>query len=101
MTVDPNEGWRTGAVDILRPLGWTYDGSSDYSIGYADDPQANCVARMWDRKDERARAYCDLFTAAPDLLAALKSLLAECGGCDDARIAAKAAIEKAEGRKRE
>lgn len=82
------------------PWAWTYDGSKDYSIGPAEDPQVDAVAHVyaWQRNDDRAAANCALIAAAPDLLAALESLLAECGGCDDARIAAEQAIAKAKGR---
>lgn len=82
------------------PWGWTYDGSSDYSIGQADDPQVKRVANIyaWQRNHDQAMADCALIAAAPDLLAALKALLTECGGSDDVRIAAEAAIALAEGR---
>jgi hypothetical protein len=79
------------------PWGYTYDGSSTWSIGPEADPQDGSVASIFDRKDERARANARLIAAAPDLLAALKYLL-ELGGDDDRRIAAEAAIAKAEGR---
>ena len=29
------------------PWGWTYDGSGDYSVGLAEDPQAERYASMW------------------------------------------------------
>lgn len=56
------------------PWGWTYDGSSDYSIGEARDPQAYPVAHIWDRNDERAMANASLIAAAPELLAVAKAL---------------------------
>jgi len=53
------------------PWGYTYDGSSQWSIGPAEDPQGDdCVASIWDRNDERARANARLIAAAPALLAA-------------------------------
>jgi len=57
------------------PWAWTYDGSKDYSIGEADDPQANAVAHVyaWQRNYDKARANCALIAAAPDLLEARSS----------------------------
>lgn len=59
------------------PWGWTYDGSKDYSIGSADDPQAKPVAHVyaWQRNYNQAEANCNLIAAAPDLLAALERVL--------------------------
>jgi len=59
------------------PWGWTYDGSSDYSIGPAEDPQVERIVHVWasnrnQAATERAVADCNLITAAPDLLAAAK-----------------------------
>ena len=48
------------------PWGYVYDGSSDWSIGPMPDPQANSVAHIWDRNDERAVANVRLVAAAPD-----------------------------------
>lgn len=56
------------------PWGFTYDGSSDWSIGPADDPQARRIASVWDRDDARAEANVRLIAAAPELLAACKAL---------------------------
>jgi hypothetical protein len=57
------------------PWGYTYDGSSDWSIGPADDPQGDGrVAHVWDKNDERARANVSLIAAAPEMLAMLKRL---------------------------
>jgi hypothetical protein len=56
------------------PWGYTYDGSSDWSIGPVADPQAEQVARVWDKNDERARAKASLIAAAPEMLAMLKRL---------------------------
>lgn len=94
------------------PWGFTYDGSSDWSIGPADDPQARRIASVWDRDDARAEANVRLIAAAPELLAALK-LLARGNGqlcfCEmaignpmlkehsRACVNARAAIQKAEG----
>ncbi len=83
--------------DVKSSLGWTYDGSSDYSIGLADDPQVNRVALVHSRDPKRGASICNLFAAAPDLLSALKYLL-ELGGDDDRRIVAEEAIARAEGR---
>lgn len=90
------------------PWGWVYDGSSTYSIGEDDDPQGTMIASVADRRSERAMANCSLIAAAPELLAALKGLLAfeeyaaycqECGiGRSAEWQAAKAAVAKAEGR---
>lgn len=80
-----------------KPWGWVYDGSSTYSIGAADDPQGTMIASLRDRNGARAVAHCNLIAAAPELLDALKYLL-ELGGDDDRRIAAEAAIARAEGR---
>jgi hypothetical protein len=57
------------------------------------------IARAYvgDKAPATANANAHLIAAAPDLLAALKYLL-ELGGDDDRRIAAEAAIAKAEGR---
>lgn len=55
--------------------GWTYDGSSDYSIGPIEDPQVNPVAHVYNRDPKRGAELCNLIAAAPDLLAALKSAL--------------------------
>ena len=38
------------------PWGYTYDGSSEWSIGPAADPQSNPVMSIWSRNDDRARA---------------------------------------------
>lgn len=61
------------------PWGWTYDGSSDFSIGEADDPQAKPVASVHAWRDDfnRARANCALIAAAPDMLMALKEAIHE------------------------
>lgn len=57
----------------FEPWGWTYDGSSDYSIGPEADPQGDDrVASVWDKNDERARAKVSLIAAAPELLKMLK-----------------------------
>lgn len=92
------------------PWGWVYDGSKDYSIGRAADPQGHNVANVYayGRDYDRAEANCNLIAAAPDLLAALKGLhddIAEyarinnLGGFDNHwMLAARAAIAKAEGR---
>lgn len=56
------------------PWGYCYDGSSDWSIGEASDPQGKFVANIWDKDDVRAAANARLIAAAPDLLAALKDL---------------------------
>jgi hypothetical protein len=80
------------------PWGWTYDGSSDYSIGTLADPQGdNRIAHVWDKNDERARANVNLIAAAPDLLAALYRM--RCGNplTPEAIDQADAAIAKATG----
>jgi hypothetical protein len=85
------------------PWAWVYDGSSDYSIGEAEDPQAKAVAGVyaWGRDYDTAEANCALIAAAPDLLAALKELVAH-SSCRAGDVpmwqAAEAAIAKAEGR---
>ena len=38
------------------PWGYTYDGSSDWSIGQAEDPQGMYVCNIWDRNDARAQS---------------------------------------------
>lgn len=87
------------------PWRWVYDGSSDYSIGEADDPQAKPVAGVYDRNHKRAAANCDLIAAAPDLLEACKDLVDrfERKATSKASLScsyaeAKRAIAKAEGR---
>lgn len=55
------------------------------------------IAMVFDSGLGRAEADARLMSAAPDLLDALKYLL-ELGGDDDRRIAAEAAIAKAEGK---
>lgn len=61
-----------GTSHTPGPWGYTYDGSSTWSIGPSDDPQVNSVATIFDRRDARARANAQVIAAAPDLLAALK-----------------------------
>jgi hypothetical protein len=38
------------------PWGFIYDGSSEWSIGPADDPQSNPVMTIWSKDDDKARA---------------------------------------------
>ena len=76
------------------PWGWTYDGSSDYSIGPEDDPQVNPVAHVHSRDPQRGAEICDLLSAAPSMLTLLKAIR------DDAsaypwHIAVETAIKKA------
>ena len=83
------------------PWGWTYDGSSTYSIGLAEDPQDRRIASVYDRRDERAIANCWVIAAAPEMLTALKAglaLLEHYGECEQV-TAMRAAIARAEGRR--
>lgn len=59
------------------PWGYTYDGSSTWSIGPAADPQVDRVATIFGTRNNDAicRANARLMAAAPELLAALKALL--------------------------
>lgn len=57
------------------PWDWTYDGSSDYSVGQADDPQAKPVAHVHSRNPDRGHAICALLSASPDMVDALERLL--------------------------
>lgn len=38
------------------PWGYVYDGSSEWSIGPADDPQSNPVMTIWSKDDAKAEA---------------------------------------------
>ena len=81
------------------PWGWTYDGSSTYSVGLEADPQYPQIASIWDRNDKRGTANARLIAAAPDLLTALKAIVNGTEGIyDEDRDAAERAIAKAEGR---
>jgi hypothetical protein len=57
------------------PWGWTYDGSSTYSIGSEEDPQARQVACIRDRNDRRAMANARLIAGAPAMRAMLERLI--------------------------
>lgn len=94
------------------PWGFTYDGSSDWTIGEADDPQGKPVAHVWVPHYRETHTIvagvrvadvpCDvrLIAAAPDLLVAAKVALNDQMYKDWPRIAdlLVAAITKAEGR---
>jgi hypothetical protein len=83
----------------VGPWGWTYDGSSDYSIGPAADPQDRRVAHVYSRNPDTAHAICNLIAAAPQLFYVLKLILGSTEGIYKFdRDAAEAAIAKAEGR---
>ena len=56
---------------LRGPWGWTYDGSSGYSIGRAEDPQAFKVAGVNSRGHEIGTALCKLIAASPELASAL------------------------------
>lgn len=57
----------------VGPWGWTYDGSSDYSIGPKEDPQDKTIASVHSRKitDDPA-LIAEYRTLAPRLAKALK-----------------------------
>ena len=84
------------------PWAWTYDGSSDYSLGPAADPQVIPVATVYDyraRDASETEANLNLMAAAPDLLAALKAIVEVTEGIYRPDLeAAELAIAKAEGR---
>lgn len=60
------------------PWGYCYDGSSDWSIGEASDPQGKMVCTIWDKNDDRAKANAAFIVLAVNnhdsLLIRLKSL---------------------------
>ena len=56
------------------PWGYIYDGSSDWTIGEARDPQENPVAHIWDRNDARAHANARLIAQAPTMLKIIRCL---------------------------
>ena len=70
------------AAHTTTPWGFTYDGSSDWSIGQAEDPQGMVVCNIWDRNDDRARANAAFIVRAVNvhekLLANLKWLHETC-----------------------
>jgi len=46
------------------PWGYTYDGSSDWSIGPVNDPQSNPVMNVWSKDDDKARANAGFIVRA-------------------------------------
>lgn len=85
------------------PWGWTYDGSNDYSVGRAEDPQAKRVAVVYDpteRDGADAALIALLRNMAPDLLRVVEAAqnLAECEFYnDDACDAVVDALKALEG----
>jgi hypothetical protein len=55
------------------PWGYTYDGSNDYSIGAAEDPQAQRVASVYDPTSKNGANAAFIATFNPELV---KKLLA-------------------------
>lgn len=55
----------------VGPWNYVYDGSSDWSIGQAEDPQELCVAGIHDRTDERALRDAPFIAGARSWLPAL------------------------------
>jgi hypothetical protein len=77
--------WKAEEFDVVRATG----PKEDRTIAFG--------ALFGSESADEAKANARLIAAAPELLEALKYLL-ELGGDDDRRIAAEAAIAKAEGR---
>src|SRR6185369_800701 len=51
--------------DLEGEFSYTYDGSSDWSVGRVEDPQGGPpFISVHDRNDERARKVCKLIVAA-------------------------------------
>jgi len=67
------------------PWGYCYDGSSDWSIGPADDPQENPACGVWSKDDAKALADCKLICTAVnnhDRLLAFVRKVAEAKSCN-------------------
>jgi hypothetical protein len=53
------------------PWDYTYDGSSDYSIGNARDPQETAFGILWQRDHDRAKPHLDFIAHARQDIPAL------------------------------
>lgn len=81
-----------------RPWGYTYDGSSDWSIGPKDDPQVNPVMNIWTKDDDKAHANAQIICIAINkferMREALKIIMSR-AGLPDAKEACRLIIQDA------
>ena len=96
---------QTKTTHTPGPWGWTYDGSSDYTLGQLPDPQGVTVCNVWERIHGKAIGNLNLISSAPDMLEMLYAVLPAVEEADEFNKPThkngpkvRALIAKAEGR---